>query len=92
MPVRTLRLLKYSMEFVLQADPEGRAVMIKMLKPNENPFRAGSKLAEAWRIVRGYGNGSAVPDLGQGGSSECPQTQEGVRADREDSRLVPALP
>ena len=29
--------------------------MIKILKPNENPFRSGSKKAIAWRIVRGYG-------------------------------------
>lgn len=29
--------------------------MIEILKPNENPFRRGSKVALAWRIVRGYG-------------------------------------
>ena len=30
-------------------------VVIRVLKPNDNPFRAGSKIAIAWRIVRGYG-------------------------------------
>ena len=29
--------------------------MIKIVKPNENPYRRDSKLELAWRIVRGYG-------------------------------------
>jgi hypothetical protein len=29
--------------------------MIEILKPNENPFRQNTKVARAWRIVRGYG-------------------------------------
>jgi hypothetical protein len=29
--------------------------MITILKPNENPFRSNTKVAAAWRIVRGYG-------------------------------------
>ena len=29
--------------------------MIRILKPNENPYRRGSKTALAWRIVRGFG-------------------------------------
>ena len=28
---------------------------LKILKPNENPFRHHTKKASAWRIVRGYG-------------------------------------
>jgi hypothetical protein len=33
----------------------GVGVVIKVKKPNENPFRLGSKKEIAWRIVRGYG-------------------------------------
>ena len=29
--------------------------MIKIVKPNENPYRRDSRLELAWRIVRGYG-------------------------------------
>lgn len=29
--------------------------MITIVKPKENPYRKGSKLELAWRIVRGYG-------------------------------------
>ena len=30
-------------------------MVIKIIKPNENPFGSGTRIAEAWRIVRGYG-------------------------------------
>jgi hypothetical protein len=29
--------------------------LITILRPNENPFRSGTKKALAWKIVRGYG-------------------------------------
>lgn len=34
--------------------------MIRILKPNENPFRSTSKKAIAWKIVRGYGGCSEI--------------------------------
>ena len=34
---------------------------IEILKPNDNPYRSRTKVAFAWRIVRGFG-GCAIDD------------------------------
>ncbi|MEH6519226.1 MAG: hypothetical protein V7742_21310 [Halioglobus sp.] len=56
--------------------------MIEVLKPNENPFRSGSKKAVAWKIVRGYGGCTeeeCVNALGQEGLARHGTDQVGNR-------------
>lgn len=56
--------------------------MIEILLPNENPYRPGSKIAEAWRIVRGYGGCSedeCINALDQAGLAKHGEDQMGNR-------------
>jgi len=56
--------------------------MIKIVKPNENPYRKGSRVELAWRIVRGYGGCSeeeCVAALDAAGLARHGEGQSGNR-------------
>jgi hypothetical protein len=71
--------------------------MIKILKPNENPYRNGSKVALAWQIVRGFGGRdeeSCTSALDAAGLSRHGEDQVGNRGylrqfDREGLITLP---
>ena len=56
--IRKLIAVKKSLGKGFSTDPLHaipKPIMNKILKPNENPYRSASKVALAWRIVRGFG-------------------------------------